>query len=175
MKRSGVYRLTYIAIMVALATVLHVVEAMIPIPYVFPGAKLGLANIVALYAVMTSGFADAIAVSLSRTLLGSLISGTFLNVGYYLSTAGAVLSTIVMYAVHRLGKGSFSPVGISVAGAVSHNVGQLLVATVLFKHTGVMFYLPYLLLFAIPTGIFVGLLAGKIISYTEKIHARRQI
>ena len=55
------------------------------------------ANIVALYAVMTSGFGDAMAVSLLRTLLGSLISGTFLSVGYYLSTAGAVLSTVVMY------------------------------------------------------------------------------
>ena len=93
MNRKGVYRLTYIAIMVALATALHVVEALIPIPYVVPGAKLGLANIVALYVVMTSGFGDAMAVSLLRTLLGSLLSGTFLNVGYYLSTAGAVSYT----------------------------------------------------------------------------------
>jgi len=173
--RKGVYRLTYIAIMVALATALHVVEALIPIPYVVPGAKLGLANIVALYVVMTSGFGDAMAVSLLRTLLGSLLSGTFLNVGYYLSTAGAVLSTVIMYGLHKLGKGSFSTIGISLAGSISHNVGQLLVATLLLKHAGVMFYLPYLLLFAIPTGIFVGLLAGKLIKYTEKTYARRQI
>ncbi|HOB30498.1 MAG TPA: Gx transporter family protein [Bacillota bacterium] len=175
MKRDGVYRLTNIAIMVALATALHVVEAMIPIPYVVPGAKLGLANIVALYAVMTGEFSDAFAVSFLRTLLGSLLSGTFLNVGYYLSTAGALLSTTVMYALNKLAKGTFSAVGISVAGSITHNVAQLLVASLLLEHIGVMFYLPYLLLFAIPTGIFVGLLAGKIVSYTEKVRNKRRV
>ncbi|HHY12791.1 MAG TPA: Gx transporter family protein [Firmicutes bacterium] len=153
--------------MVALATVLHVIEALIPIPYVVPGAKLGLANIVALYAVMTMGPGESMAVSFLRTLLGSLFSGTFLNVAYYLSTSGALLSTAVMYGLKTASRGKLSAIGISVAGSITHNVAQLLVASLILRQIGVMFYLPYLLLFAIPTGIFVGIAAGRIVAYTE--------
>jgi heptaprenyl diphosphate synthase len=172
LKTNGVTTLTRIAIMVALATALHVVESMIPIPYTVPGAKLGLANIVALYAVMTMGFGEAMAISFLRTLLGSLLSGTFLNVAYYLSTSGALVSTAVMYAFKKLFGDGLSVVGISVAGSITHNVTQLLVASLILRQIGVMFYLPYLLLFAIPTGIFVGILAGRIIVYTENLSKR---
>ncbi|MGI6620662.1 MAG: Gx transporter family protein [Bacillota bacterium] len=169
MRANGARTLTRIAIMVALATALHVVEAMIPIPYVVPGAKLGLANIVALYAVMTMTPGEALAISFLRTLLGSLLSGTFLNVAYYLSTSGALASTAVMCGFKKVFGHGLSVVGISVAGAVTHNVTQLFVASIILRQMGVMFYLPYLLLFAIPTGIFVGILAGRIIVYTETL------
>jgi heptaprenyl diphosphate synthase len=171
---NGVRTLTRIAIMVALATALHVVEAMIPIPYVVPGAKLGLANIVALYAVMTMAPGESLAISFLRTLLGSLLSGTFLNVAYYLSTSGALVSTAVMYRFRKMFGSNLSVIGISVAGSITHNVTQLLVASLILRQIGVMFYLPYLLLFAIPTGIFVGILAGRIIVYTENLSKRRR-
>ncbi len=169
MKPNGVQTLTRVAIMVALATALHVVEALIPVPYIVPGAKLGLANIVALYAVMTMGLGQSMAISFLRTLLGSLLSGTFLNVGYYLSTSGALLSTLVMYGLRKVSQGKFSIVGISVAGSITHNVAQLLVASLILRQIGIMFYLPYLLFFALPTGIFVGIVAGRIVSHTEKV------
>lgn len=156
--------LTVTAMLVALASVLHAVEALIPVPYVVPGAKLGLANIVALYSVMTMGLGQAMVISVLRTLLGSLLSGTFLNLGYYLSAAGAVSSTLVMYLVTKLSKRHVSVVGVSVIGAATHNLAQLATAAVLLQQAGVMFYLPYLLFFAIPTGVFVGLLAARIIS-----------
>lgn len=160
---TKVRRLTTTAILVALASVLHAVEALIPIPYVVPGAKLGLANIVALYAVVSLGLGQALAISILRTLLGGLLSGTFLNLGYYLSTAGALTSTLAMYALSRLPKSRLSVVGISVAGSFTHNVGQLVAAALLLQQSGVLFYLPYLLFFAIPTGVFVGLLAARVI------------
>ena len=125
MNSNGVRTLTRIAIMVALATALHVVEAMIPIPYVVPGAKLGLANIVALYAVMTMAPGESLAISFLRTLLGSLLSGTFLNVAYYLSTSGALVSTAVMYRFRKMFGSNLSVIGISVAGSITHNVTQL--------------------------------------------------
>lgn len=153
------------ALLVALASVLHVAEALIPIPYVVPGAKLGLANVVALYAVIALGFKFAIGVSFLRTLVGSLLSGTFLSTGYYLSVSGALFSTIVMALVWRAAKGKVSVVGVSVAGSFSHNLAQLITAAFLLRTPGVFFYLPYLLAFAIPTGIFVGLLAGRVIWY----------
>lgn len=155
--------LTTTSILVALASVLHVVEALIPIPYVVPGAKLGLANIVALYAVMTMGLGQALAISFLRTLIGGLLSGTFLNLGYYLATAGAISSTLVMYAVSRIRRPGVSVIGVSVAGSFTHNLAQLTVAALLLQQVGVLFYLPYLLFFAIPTGIFIGFLAARVI------------
>lgn len=161
---SRVNTLTKISILVALASVLHAVETLIPLPFiVVPGAKLGLANIVALYTVETMGLSQALAVSFLRTLLGGLLGGTFLNVGYYLSTSGAIASTLVMYGVSRISQGRISVVGVSVSGAFTHNLTQLAVATVLLRSLGVLFYLPYLLVLAVPTGVFVGLLAGRII------------
>lgn len=166
--------LTTTAILVALASVLHAVEAIIPLPYVIPGAKLGLANIVALYGVMTLGLGQALAISFLRTLIGSLLSGTFLNFGYYLSASGAIVSTLVMYVVSRLPLTGtrLGVVGISVAGSFTHNLSQLFVAALLLRQAGVLFYLPYLLFFAVPTGIFVGLLAGRIVSAYPRPDAR---
>lgn len=161
---SRIRALTTTALLAALASVLHALEAVIPIPYVVPGAKLGLANTVALYAVTTMGLGQALSISLLRTLLGSFLSGTFLNFGYYLSTAGAVASTLVMYLASRLSQGRLSVVGISVAGAFTHNLAQLLAAALLLRQAGVLFYLPYLLFFAIPTGIFTGFVTARVVA-----------
>ncbi|QUL98104.1 MAG: Gx transporter family protein [Candidatus Fermentithermobacillus carboniphilus] len=168
MTQANVRKITKISILVALAGILHAVEAVIPVPYVIPGAKLGLANVVALFAVVTQGLGQSLLISFLRTLIGSLISGTFLNVGYYLSVSGAIVSTLAMYAANRLSRGRLSVVGISVAGAFAHNTAQLVTASLILRQAGVFFYLPYLLFFAIPTGIFVGFLAGRIISFAEK-------
>lgn len=165
--------LTKTAMLVALASVLHAVEAMLPLPYVIPGAKLGLANIVALYAVMTMGLAEAFSISVLRTLIGGLLSGTLLSFGYYLSTSGAVASTLVMYAAARAGKRKLSAVGVSVAGAFTHNLTQIAVAAALMRSRGVFFHLPYLLFFAIPTGVFVGLSASRIIKVFPGISENR--
>ncbi len=156
-----------IAIMVSLASVLHAVEALIPVPYVVPGAKLGLANIVALYAVVTLGLRHALAISFLRTLLGSLITGTFLSTGYYIGTSGALASTLVMSLVWRLLGGHISVVGVSVIGAFTHNLAQLLTAALLLRTAGILFYLPYLLLFAIPTGVFVGFLGMRVLAFSR--------
>ena len=160
------------AILVALASVLHAVEALIPLPYVVPGAKLGLANIVALYVVMTMGLGQALSVSFLRTLLGSLLSGTFLSFGYYLSVSGALASTLVMYGISRTRLG-VSEVGVSVAGSFTHNMAQLLMAALLLQQTGVLMYLPYLLFFAVPTGVFVGLLTRRLIAARPRFGSSR--
>ena len=171
---TGTRNLTTTAILVALASILHAVEALLPLPYVVPGAKLGLANIVALYAVMSLGLGQALAISFLRTLLGGLMSGTFLNFGYYLSTAGALVSTVVMYAAYRRAQGRISVVGVSVIGAFTHNLAQLLAAALLMRQTGVLFYLPALLFFAIPTGVFVGLVAARLMRSYSGIAGRRR-
>lgn len=125
---------------------------------------MGLANVVALFAVMTVGLGQALLLSFLRTLLGGLLSGTFMNVGYYLSTSGALLSTLCMYWGKTAWGENLSFVGVSVLGAVSHNIAQVFVASLLLRQPGLMFYLPYLLFFGVFTGAFVGMLTGRIVS-----------
>lgn len=161
--RGSARRIARVAVLVGMASVLHAVEALIPVPYVMPGAKLGLANTVALYAVLRLGLGEALTISVLRTFLGSLVSGTFLNVSYYLSTGGAVVSTIVMYAAGKVPRERLSTVGVSIGGAATHNVTQLLLAAAILRTTGVFFYLPYLLFFAVPTGIFTGFLVSRLV------------
>lgn len=161
--RGQARRIARVAVLVGLASVLHAVEALIPVPYVMPGAKLGLANTVALYAVLRLGLGEALMISFLRTLLGSLVSGTFLNVSYYLSTGGAVVSTLVMYAAARIPRDRLSTVGVSIGGAVTHNITQLVLAAAILRTTGVFFYFPYLLFFAVPTGIFTGFLVRRLV------------
>lgn len=160
---TGTRVLAATAVLTAIASVLHAVEAWLPVPYVVPGAKLGLANIIALYAVVSMGLGQALSISVLRTLLGGLLSGTFLSTGYFLSTAGALASTVVMYAASRMSRGHLSVVGVSVVGAFTHNLAQLLAAALLLAQAGVMFYLPALLAFAVPTGVFVGLLTARVL------------
>ena len=155
-------RLLRLSLLVAGGTVLHVVESYLPALGALPGAKLGLANMVTMLALMAYSPADAWKVVGMRVFLGSLLGGTFLTTTFFLSAAGAVGSAAVMMLALRLGRGTLSTVGISILGAVAHNLSQLTVAAFLTHSWGIFFYLPYLLLFALPTGYFVGTLARLI-------------
>ncbi len=157
--RRGTYRLVYLALLVAFALVLHLVERALPAPFLLPGAKLGLANIITLLALIIFGFRDGLMVALLRTFLGALLAGTIFGFPFYLSVSGAVVSTFVMqFGIFMRNKGLISIVGISLLGAASHNVAQLTVASFLIDQIGIFFvYLPGLLAFAIPTGLFTGI------------------
>lgn len=163
-------KLTTIAVLVALAIVLHLFEALIPIPFPIPGVKLGLANIITLLALVIFDFKTAFIIACMRTVLGSLLSGTLLNIAFFLSFSGAVTATCLMAILLHLGRSpnccsGFSLLGISVAGAAAHNLGQLAMAALLIKHTGIFYYLPVMLLSSIPTGILTGLLLRELLKY----------
>lgn len=166
---SRTFRLVYLAVLVAMAMALHAVEGMLPLPHLVPGARLGLANIMALYAVVSFGLVPAVAVSVLRTFLGSLITGTFLTFAFFLSFSGALLSTIVMWAIFTTARGKVSLVGVSIAGAVIHNLTQLGMAAYLLRQWAILVYLPYLLLFAVPTGMFVGMVTGRLRAATPRL------
>lgn len=171
--RSRTFRTVFLALLVGLAMALHAVEALLPVPHVAPGAKLGLANIVALYAVTTLGLGPALSVSVLRTFLGSLVSGTFLTLAHFLSFSGATASTVVMWLVHRAGRGRVSIVGVSIVGAAVHNVTQLGVVAALLRQLGVLVFLPHLLVLAIPTGIFIGLVTSRLRAAAQRALAGR--
>ena len=159
---SPTYRLVRLALFVALAIMLHIFEAMLPLPYLFPGAKLGLANIISLLVLLLFGFKDALLVSFLRIILGGLMSGTFLTITFWLSFSGGIASTLVMGAGYRLASGEISTVGLSIIGALTHNLAQITVAALMIGNWGILVYLPYLIFFALPTGFFVGLVTNQL-------------
>ena len=165
--KFGTHRLVFLALLVAVGTALHLVEALLPIPLPLPGVKLGLANMVTLMAIYLYGFRDGLTVALLRVLLGSLLGGVFLSPAFLLGVTGAVGSTIVMALLVRYTK-CFSAIGISMAGAVGHNIGQLLAASLLLQSTAIIFYLPVLLLTGIPTGLFTGYVLKTLMEESEK-------
>ncbi|HHV72408.1 MAG TPA: Gx transporter family protein [Clostridia bacterium] len=165
-KQIRAYKLVYLSFLIALATTLHIVENFLPsLSFIVPGAKLGLANLVTLVAILAYGWKCGFIVAVVRSCLGSFLSGTFLTTTFFLSFSGAVLSSLAMGWLNKWGKEKFSPMGISIVGAVVHNVSQLTVAGLIIQNGGIFFYLPYLLIFALPTGYFTGILAYLLTRY----------
>ena len=143
------------AMFAALALIFSYVEVLIPIPVPVPGIKLGLANLVIIIALYRMGFRYSFAINMVRIVAaGLLFSGVF---GMIYSLAGGILSIIVMYLLYRTG--IFSMVGVSMAGGVCHNLGQLLTACVLLENTGILSYFPVLLFSGLISGIVIGVLA----------------
>ena len=159
-------KLAVIAILVAQASVLHFLESMFPSPLPIPGVKLGLANIITLLALIVFDFKTALQITVLRTILGSLLSGTLLGIGFFMSFSGAVTAALIMALLLRSFKG-FSLVGISIAGAAAHNLGQLVMAALILQFSGIFFYLPFMLLFSLPTGFLIGLLTKEIVNYIK--------
>lgn len=154
-----------IALLVALACVLQISESLIPHPV--PGLRLGLANMITLTALLELGFGYALEVAILRTLLSSIILGTFMSPIFILSFAAAVISTLVMGFFYWLSgihpRLRLSIIGISIIGAFTHNLAQLYFAyLLLIKHKGIFVLFPWLSIGAVATGWVVGIVAGGI-------------
>ena len=121
---SSAYRVTLAAGLAALALIFSYIEAIIPFNAGMPGVKLGIANLVILVSLYTLGFRYTFAINLVRILVAGLLFNGFFGALY--SLAGGILSLFVMYGLKRTGL--FSQTGVSMAGGVAHNTGQLLVA-----------------------------------------------
>ena len=148
-------KLALSAILAALAMILSYVEAMVPMPVTIPGIKLGLANLVILLAIYRLGFKYALAINCIRIFVtGLLFTGVF---GILYSLAGGLLSLLVMYLLYRTE--IFSMVGVSMAGGVAHNLGQLLTACLIMSNIRLMSYFAVLLFAGIGSGILMGIVA----------------
>lgn len=151
-------RLVLLAMLTAVAMILSYVESLLPSVGI-PGVKMGLANIAVIFALFRFGWKEAAALSLVRVLLVSLLFG---SVGAMLySLAGAVLSLAVMALLRRIDR--FSTVGISVAGGVAHNAGQILMAMLILQTKQLLGYLPVLAVSGIAGGVLTGLAAALLI------------
>ena len=160
--------LMYMSLLVAMALVLHIIERSIPVPFMTPGAKLGLANLVTVLALYTlKKKRDVLKVVITRVVLGALFGGSISGLLY--GGTGAILSFMIMVITKETLKDKVSSIGVSSAGAVFHNIGQLLVASLIVQNIGVFLYLPFLSIAGIVTGIFIGICTNFILPYMKKL------
>lgn len=147
-------KITFLGLFTAVALVLSFLETLIPNMVPIPGFKIGLANFAVLLALYLFGFKEAVIVDLARIILAALLFGSFFSFFYALS--GAVCALIIELIIKKTDK--FSPIGVSVFGAVFHNIGQFIVAVILIKSLGILYYLPFTLLFCVLSGALNGYL-----------------
>ena len=156
MKRSA-KNLALCALLSALALALSWAESFLILPLPVPGMKLGLANIVTLYALYTLGFRPALSILLVRCTLGAFFAG---NVSSLLFSLGGGLLALVIMALVR--KSRLSIYGVSLSGAAAHNIGQVLAAILVLRSVAPVAYLPFLLLLSLFTGAFCAFCAASV-------------
>jgi len=155
-RKNTSHNVALAAMLAALALIFSYIEAILPLSVGIPGVKLGIANLVVIIALYVLGFKYAMTVNVLRILVaGLLFNGAF---GAMYAMAGGVLSLIVMYLVKKTGL--FSTVGISMAGGVAHNLGQLLVAALIVSTMKLFYYFPVLLFSGMISGILIGIVAS---------------
>jgi heptaprenyl diphosphate synthase len=167
---KDIRKMMYVSLLISMALVLHIFEGMIPVPFITPGAKLGLANVITVIALYTLDSKETFLVILLRIVLSVMFGGSISRLLY--SLGGALLSYFSMVLVKKTGKDYVSIIGVSATGAVFHNVGQLVVASTIVNTFGVMLYLPIMSLAGVGTGIFVGLTANFAVNHLKKISKR---
>ena len=159
-------RIAKMSMLVALAIIFSYIEFLIPINLGVPGIKLGMANLVIVIALYTMNTMDVWLISVLRILILGFMFGSGMSIIY--SIAGAVLSLIVMCIIKRI-KG-FSIVGVSIAGGVCHNIGQIVVAMLVVETTGILYYMPALLVAGVITGAIIGIISKRVVRVVSKNH-----
>ena len=156
-------KIAYMGLFAAIAIIFGYVESLIPFFAGIPGIKLGLANLSVLFILETYTWKEAALVSMVRILVIGFMFGNMFSILY--SMAGAALSLTVMTLMKRFS--GFSILGVSVAGGVSHNIGQLIIAALIVENTSLFYYAPVLLISGVITGILIGILTGEV---TKRSH-----
>lgn len=158
-------RVAYFGVFTALALIFSYVETLIPINFGIPGIKLGLANLIIIIALYKMSVKEAYALSVVRIVLAGFMFGNLFSIIY--SLAGGILSLSVMALLKKTDK--FSLFGISMAGGVFHNVGQLIVAILVMENLNIAYYMPVLLISGLITGFVIGLVASEMLKRLTKL------
>ena len=134
-------RVAYFGVFTALALIFSYIETLVPISFGIPGVKLGLANLIIVIALYKIPLREVYVLSIVRVLLSGVLFGNYFSIAY--SLAGGLLSLTVMALLKKTG--GFSVIGISIAGGVCHNIGQLVVAMIVVETFAMSYYMPVLL------------------------------
>lgn len=158
-------RVAYFGVFTALALIFSYVETLIPIHFGVPGMKLGLANLIIVIALYKMRVREAFLLSVLRVLLSGFLFGNYFSIIYSLS--GALLSLSAMTLLKRAS--GFSVTGVSIAGGVFHNIGQLIAAMVVVETFSAAYYMPALLVAGAATGFLIGAAADGMLKRLKNL------
>ena len=154
--RDKIKKILVLSILLAMGIVLNILDGFIPMPF---GLKVGLSNIVGMFALYIFGFAEALIITVLRIVLATLFRGTFIT--FTMAFCGGVVAITVMMMIKK-----FTPFGkvvVSTIGALTHSVAQIIAATFIVDSNQVILMLPWMLLIAVPTGIIIGIISDRFI------------
>lgn len=158
----------YFGVFTALALIFSYVEMLVPIQFGVPGIKLGLANLMVVIMLYKCGPREALLLSVVRIVLSGFLFGNMFAILY--SLAGGLLSLAVMALLKQTG--SFSVIGVSIAGSIAHNMGQLAVAMAVVATYSVGYYFPVLLIAGLVTGMLIGIVSSEVLKRIRNLNLR---
>lgn len=164
MKNNKAKKIALFGMMVALAFTFSYFESLIPLDFVAPGVKLGLANLVVVIALYLMKPGEAFAIAIIRIFLAGLTFGNVYSIAY--SLCGGIFSFLVMYLVRKT---KLSVIGVSMLGGICHNIGQIIVAAIVMGTSRIAYYLPVLLVAGLITGLLLGVISKLVIERFEKV------
>jgi heptaprenyl diphosphate synthase len=159
--RSGisVKKIAYLGLFLALALICSYIETLIPFHIGIPGVKLGLTNIVIVWALYLMGTKEALLISVLRIVLSGMMFGNAFSIAY--SMAGGLLSFLAMFLLKKTNQ--FKCVTVSITGGIFHNIGQLCIAAVIVQNYSIFYYIPVLMVSGIITGLLIGIISQELI------------
>ena len=169
MIRHNTKKIAILGVVSAFAAILSYIEVLVSFGFFIPGVKLGLANLAVLIVMYIYGNKDALLVNIVRIIIVGLLFSNMFSILF--SISGAMISYIVMILLKKID--IFSTIGVSVAGGVAHNVGQLFIAIFIIESHSVINYLPVLMFAGIICGLVIGIVAIIIIRYMNEILRKR--
>lgn len=152
-------KVAYGGVLTALALIFSYVESLIPITVGIPGIKLGLANLLTVFALYKLNKRMALTISVLRIMLSGFLFGNMFSIIY--SLAGGILSFCAMIAFKKTN--AFTAAGVSIAGGVFHNIGQMIVAILVVESYYVAYYMPVLIIAGAITGLLIGIVTDAVL------------
>lgn len=149
-------RIAYFGVFTALALIFSYVETLIPISFGIPGMKLGLANVAVVIAMFKMNMREVYLLSVARVVLAGFLFGNLFSILY--SLAGGLLSLTMMLLLRKTNR--FSIYGMSMAGGVFHNIGQLIMAVFVLESFSIAYYVPVLMISGLITGMVIGIISN---------------
>ena len=162
--KQKIMNMTLVTMLLAISVFIHMIEPSVPLG--IPGVKFGLANTIGLITIELFDAKTMLKVNLMRVLISTLLRGIIFGIGFWLSLFGVILSSLAVIIFRKITK--MTPIGLSVASATFHNIGQIMALIIINKIWAMIYYLPILLATEIPTGILTGYLVTLVLQRLQK-------
>lgn len=166
-------KMVALALLTSMGIVLGIIENGIPLPIRVPGAKLGLSNVIQLSAIVAIGYREAIVIAILKSFMIAVGTGNMSGIIY--SLPSAIASTAVMICIYQFMGSKFSLVGVSIFGALMHNLVQVGMASILIGNLKVFTYYPVLAIISLFTGYAIGVTASYFEKYVRNVYSRNKI